>query len=761
MWAQQSSGYRAFRPLISSDDTAPVGQRSTSDFARMQSSNSDWTLRSADRRGSDWSRNGFHEELHSTAYAHDPVHQGRRRIRAQRVATSPRHATHRSFASDKEHAFRRLASRDRYDSAGSLASDDGFYQRHLESKHGIPGMGPARDRLTPGIGLGFSLEDLFRPVKIRLDEVESGIDEVQRVNDITFRRARLNTTDLSAEMFEKAMNAETGRLHAENLQGHHFTNEDLCRVIFERCNREDDHELDNFRDMIRLDPKGGLDRIADIWNPAKYLYFLVLMLCCIFNFAFIVSLNYSIFHFWTYGVVLRTENFFRSVSDTDLTNLFKYDLGNVTEGAATDAFKEALHQHMQLSGLMLIQDGQKRIIFMQVAIVVALMESGWILTKLMLCMRLWWIFAFDSSEYRSYRALSYAFQKLLPQFSNFSAIKLMARVHPALLYNEYISDVSDSVYGHHTMGLIYIHVCFIGKLVLSASLALGAFLVKLVVVGLNLVNPAYSSLFAVLGVAGLLNQCIGCVVMEIVLQDRLFLFMFGGRESTYKADQLAYKNVYECRVAKTIWETYWHGKGADDGQRRRIRALVLLATFDHYDVQMLVMDRFDASFERMVGLSCVEESQEEHGYDEHGHSPARDGDDDEDEGDPHARDSSMISDDEAGVENVELSQRSPSADSPAQHSGRKVFQPHLGRSITSPSASGKGQSLPGVRGTSMPETQLAASALRHHLADRRMSADSMTSNASSGGSGQAGMRPLVASMRKEGNRAYTWGDCHG
>eukprot|EP00971_Amphidinium_carterae_P148970 2953458-Amphidinium_carterae.2 len=29
--------------------------------------------------------------------------------------------------------------------------------------------------------------------------------------------------------------------------------------------------------------------------------------------------------------------------------------------------------------------------------------------------------------------------------------------------------------------------------------------------------------------------------------------------------------------AKTIWETYWHGKGADDGQRRRIRALVFCA----------------------------------------------------------------------------------------------------------------------------------------------------------------------------------------
>eukprot|EP00971_Amphidinium_carterae_P336028 6472165-Amphidinium_carterae.1 len=40
--------------------------------------------------------------------------------------------------------------------------------------------------------------------------------------------------------------------------------------------------------------------------------------------------------------------------------------------------------------------------------------------------------------------------------------------------------------------------------------------------------------------------------MEIVLQDRLFLFMFGGRESTYKADQLAYKNVYECRVVRRL-----------------------------------------------------------------------------------------------------------------------------------------------------------------------------------------------------------------
>jgi len=108
--------------------------------------------------------------------------------------------------------------------------------------------------------------------------------------------------------------------------------------------------------------------------------------------------------------------------------------------------------------------------------------------------------------------------------------------------------------------------------------------------------------------------------MEIVLQDRLFLFMFGGRDATYKEDQLAYKNVYECRVAKTIWETYWHGKvaGNPGGRRQRLKALVMLATFDHYDLQMLVMDRFDAP--RMGGLPCVEEEYLE-----------GDGEDDEDE----------------------------------------------------------------------------------------------------------------------------------
>merc|ERR1711974_369019 len=78
----------------------------------------------------------------------------------------------------------------------------------------------------------------------------------------------------------------------------------------------------------------------------------------------------------------------------------------------------------------------------------------------------------------------------------------------------------------------------------------------------------------------------GCVIMEVVLQDRLFLFVFGGQEAMYKDREQAYKNVYECRVARQIWQDYWE-KGL------RFKAIVLLATFDHYDLQKLLIERMD------------------------------------------------------------------------------------------------------------------------------------------------------------------------
>merc|ERR1712151_231044 len=99
----------------------------------------------------------------------------------------------------------------------------------------------------------------------------------------------------------------------------------------------------------------------------------------------------------------------------------------------------------------------------------------------------------------------------------------------------------------------------------------------------------------------------GCVVMEIVLQDRLFLFAFGGQDAEYRDDEDALKNVYEARLGKQIWSEYW-----ENGYR--FKALVLLATFDHYDLQNLMVEEFESDH-LAFGGDDEDEDEEDESYD--------------------------------------------------------------------------------------------------------------------------------------------------
>merc|ERR1712187_654094 len=112
-------------------------------------------------------------------------------------------------------------------------------------------------------------------------------------------------------------------------------------------------------------------------------------------------------------------------------------------------------------------------------------------------------------------------------------------------------------------------------------------------------------------VMSLMNQCVGVVLMEVVLQDRLFLFVFGGQDACYQDDEHALKNVYESRLAREIWNHYWV-KG------ERLKAIVLLATFDHYDLQTLLIK--DLGRSRLALQAGTFRSDDEHSFhsdDEH------------------------------------------------------------------------------------------------------------------------------------------------
>ncbi|CAE8629516.1 unnamed protein product [Polarella glacialis] len=131
--------------------------------------------------------------------------------------------------------------------------------------------------------------------------------------------------------------------------------------------------------------------------------------------------------------------------------------------------------------------------------------------------------------------------------------------------------------------------------------ALAAFAVKMLAISLKTVNSSYALWYRMGCVLALMNQCMGCVILEVVLQDRLFLFVFGGPNAEYEDEELAYKNVYECRLVKQIWTQYWE-------KRDWFRAMVLLATFDHYDLQTLLIKKDPKTHgAERLGLSPIQE----------------------------------------------------------------------------------------------------------------------------------------------------------
>merc|ERR1712241_712435 len=101
---------------------------------------------------------------------------------------------------------------------------------------------------------------------------------------------------------------------------------------------------------------------------------------------------------------------------------------------------------------------------------------------------------------------------------------------------------------------------FLVSRLLLGGVAVMAFAVKLIVVSCKLVGPSYCCLRQWAGVFALMNNCIGSVSLEQELQERLFLFMFGGNDAIYQDDERALRNVYRCRVVKQIWTEFWTTK---------------------------------------------------------------------------------------------------------------------------------------------------------------------------------------------------------
>jgi len=422
-------------------------------------------------------------------------------------------------------------------------------------------------------GLGFHLEET-------LQDIGSDITQTVSLGQPSLARNRAMTEDLRKELRAIAHRpSQDQEVKVDALRELGFTTEDLSRVVYDKFK---DVEMPAFLDCISLEADGGIGRVKNILTPEKYCWFFMLVLSVAFNIGYLVSMDWTIF-------------------DTYITDVIgKWDVNNIPgrieSGGGVksrEKIQEALFDDPSFKASIfgMISDNRTRLLIVHASILVAIWEVTWIFSKVVYAGIILKVICFDPSEYRRFHYLSFLFQKLLPHAATFSAVKLMAKVHPSLIYSEYKAWLVEPPFYSlcpwlnlraTKSGTVVLAVLFVLVHVFCLVAALSAFAVKMLAVSFKMVNSSYSLLYRMGSILALLNQVMGCVIIETLLQDRLFLFVFGGQDSCYEDDELAYKNVYETRLVKKILDEFWN-------TRQYFSAIVLLATFDHYDLQRLLI----------------------------------------------------------------------------------------------------------------------------------------------------------------------------
>ncbi|CAJ1380866.1 unnamed protein product [Effrenium voratum] len=356
-----------------------------------------------------------------------------------------------------------------------------------------------------------------------------------------------------------------------------YITEDFSRLVYDKFKNEDEPA---FLHDLHLEACGGIVNVAEIPLTEKYFWFIVLLVSVAFNVCYLVHLDWNIF-----------KTYFLEVFGTVNLRLIADRLQNGGGEQSKERIEAELFDdpNFKASIFGLISDHPTRMMIVNAAVMVAIWEVVWLCMQVVRILQIFYVVVCDKSEYKRYHALGSFFQRLLPQVSTFSAVKLLAHVHPSLIMHEYkiwISEWSEMMLcGHrrNTLGIIMLTFSFVLFNVCCAIASVCAFSVKMLAVSFKLVNPDVAVWLRVASILATLNQVVGAVYIERVLQERIYLFVFGGRDAIYEDDELAYRNAYETRLMKEIWTTYYK-KG------KWLRAIVLLATLDHYDLQYLMIE---------------------------------------------------------------------------------------------------------------------------------------------------------------------------
>jgi len=348
--------------------------------------------------------------------------------------------------------------------------------------------------------------------------------------------------------------------------------EEITHFVYDHLH---DQELPNFCKFLLLDEDGGLDRVHMLWYNQRIVWATVLFGSVIMNFLYILQSNWLVAQgLSSHFVAAKTENI------GDVAKTFEH----MGEGSdANDIFGE-------------IRDPYRRGLILQMAGIVGTVEVIWMTSMLLQAFFRCAVFVCAAGEYSQYRIGVTFFTQSLPALSTFSVLKSVRFVHPSLLASSYYEMLQRKRYGYFKkccspkvagrFQTVMVTIFFVLTRTLVGVMAVAAFAMKLTAVGLKLIGTKHNFVGCFFSTALLMNQCMGAVMIEQLLQDRIFLFIFGGTDTDFRPDELALKGVYQCRLAKQIWQHYYVNAPRFSGWK----AIVVMATLDHFDLQMLLIN---------------------------------------------------------------------------------------------------------------------------------------------------------------------------
>jgi len=195
----------------------------------------------------------------------------------------------------------------------------------------------------------------------------------------------------------------------------------------------------------------------------------------------------------------------------------------------------------------------------------------------------------NDAKFDAFLGLHDAFEGV-GQLGGFSALRLVSLAHPALIVRQFQYHMERPFLGGnspsiHTMQFVYFVITrsvaiILGVMAFGVKLAFTSVQVHMPLVGDNwLADYLWTWCVVIM----LLEQTLGAVGVEHVMWWRVMLLVVEGGDRQITLHKIQIANVYLSRIMQCIYEEYWC-----KGNYRQF--LVLMLTFDHIDLQHLLID---------------------------------------------------------------------------------------------------------------------------------------------------------------------------